>query len=112
MRDFLHVEDVARAFVALLDSEVQGAVNIASGTAVAVKDVIFEIGKLTGRSELIRLGALPLPADEPRVLVADVKRLHAEVGWRPTYELSEGLAGTIEWWRQNLENPVGDGDDS
>lgn len=110
VRDFLHAEDVGRAFVALLDSEVEGAVNIASGSAVALKDVIFEIGELTGRRELVRLDAVQAPAGEPRVVVADVERLRVEVGWRPKYELSEGLARTVEWWRQNLETPVGERD--
>jgi nucleoside-diphosphate-sugar epimerase len=99
IRDFLHVRDVAGAFAALLDSRVEGAVNIGSGQAVAVREIVQRIGELTGRRELIRLGSLPLPPDEPPLVVADIQRLSSEVGWRPSLSLDQGLADTLAWWR-------------
>jgi nucleoside-diphosphate-sugar epimerase len=99
VRDFLHAADVAGAFVALLESEVKGAVNIGSGEGVALKDVVATIGEELGRPELIRLGALPTrPGDPPR-LVADGGRLSSEVGWGPSYGLASGLRDVIGWWR-------------
>lgn len=98
-RDFLYVEDVASALVALLDSEVEGAVNIASGACVALKDVLEKIAaKLDGR-ELIRFGALAERPDDPPALAADVGRLRDEVGFTPRYDLERGIEKTIEWWR-------------
>lgn len=102
MRDILHVAEVADAFAALLDSEVEGAVNIASGRTVALADVIKEIGDQIGRQDLIRLGAIDAPAGEPRVIVADTKRLNNEIGWSPRRDLETGLTETIAWWRKNL----------
>jgi nucleoside-diphosphate-sugar epimerase len=99
IRDFMHVDDVARAFVALMDSGVAGAVNLASGEGVAVRDVITAIGEIVGRPDLVRLGALPRPAEEPRSLVADVGRLQQEVRFRPRITLAEGIAETVTWWR-------------
>lgn len=99
VRDFLHVDDAAAAFVALLQSEVRDAVNIASGQPLAVKDVVNCIGDLLQRRDLIELGALPFNADEPSFLVADTTRLHHEVGWSPRYEFEVGLQDTINWWR-------------
>lgn len=99
IRDFLHVADVADAFAALLDSDVSGAVNIASGRPVAIKDIVYEIGGKAGRRDLIRLGARPAPEDEPSLLVADVGRLRDEVGWIPEYDLDRGLEQTMNWWR-------------
>lgn len=107
VRDFLHVADVAAAFVALLVSDVQGAVNIGSGSETAIKDVVLEIGdRLNGR-ELVQLGARPAPAGEPPRLVADVTRLRREVGWSPERDLREGLAETIVWWQREMENGEG-----
>lgn len=102
IRDFLHVEDVAGAFVALLESKVEGAVNIASGLPVALKEVIAQIAEELGRQSLIRLGAVPMSANEPRLLVADASRLTNEVGWAPGYDLSLGLRQTIDWWKSRV----------
>ncbi len=98
IRDYLHVADVASAFVALLDSEVQGAVNIGAGHGVALKDVVDRIGMKMGRPDLIRRGALPTPASEPSLLVANTVRLQG-TGWVPHHTLDSGLDDTIAWWR-------------
>lgn len=101
VRDILHVVDVADAFAALLDSNVEGAVNIASGRAVVLRDVINEIGVKLASQNLIRLNAIAAPASEPRVIAAETSRLNDEVGWHPRRELSVGLDETIAWWRKN-----------
>ncbi|HEY0077455.1 MAG TPA: NAD(P)-dependent oxidoreductase [Pyrinomonadaceae bacterium] len=103
VRDFLHVADVADAFVALLDSRAEGAVNVASGEGVSLAEVVLRIGEKLGRRELIRLGARAASADEPPTLVADVSRLRDEVGWRPRIDLDAGLERTIRWWRNEME---------
>lgn len=99
VRDFLHVEDAASAFVALLESDVCGAVNIASGRPITLKEVICKIGEKLKQPELIRLGDIPSSKDEPPLLVGDVKRLKEEVGWNPKYDIDSGLDQTIKWWK-------------
>ncbi len=100
VRDFLHVEDVADAFVALFDSRAAGAINIASGTPTRVRDLVELIAHAVGRRELLRFGAVPKPPGEPSVLVADVRRLRDELGWVPRFSLEEGVMQTVEWWRR------------
>lgn len=100
LRDFMHVDDVAAAFAALLASEVEGAVNVASGEPVALRTVIERIAAAAGRPDLLDLGALPPRPGDPPELVGAVARLHDEVGFRPAYTLDDGLAETVEWWRQ------------
>jgi nucleoside-diphosphate-sugar epimerase len=99
LRDFLYVQDVADAFVALLGSEVRGAVNIASGQAVTLKEVVGKIADTLEGNTLVDFGAVPVSPTEPPLLVAEVKRLSGEVGWQPKFTLDEGLEQTIEWWR-------------
>jgi nucleoside-diphosphate-sugar epimerase len=101
-RDFLYVKDVADAFVALLESNVSGPVNIASGEAITLKEVILKIADLLNGNDLVQLGSLPTPVDEPKLLVADVKRLSEEVGWSQRWGFAEGLSETIGWWKSNL----------
>jgi len=96
IRDFLHVADVASAFVALLESDVRGAINIASGKPVAVKDVVIQIARCIGREDLLRLGAIPEGVNDPHVLIADIRRLSEEVNWKPAYRIEEGIMDAIE----------------
>jgi nucleoside-diphosphate-sugar epimerase len=97
VRDFLFVEDVARAFVTLLGSDYEGPVNVASGAPVTVRDVVSRIGELIGRPDLLLLGAIPTPKFEPAKLVANVTVLES-LGFRRGYDLDRGLRRTIEWW--------------
>jgi nucleoside-diphosphate-sugar epimerase len=100
VRDFLHVEDVAAAFVALLDSDVTGPVNVASGRAVEVRTVVEAIARQLGRPELVELGALPTRPGEPPTITARTRRLEREVGFEPSLGMEEGLARTIESYRK------------
>jgi nucleoside-diphosphate-sugar epimerase len=102
IRDFLYVQDVADAFVALLESEVTGAVNIGSGQPIAIKDVVYKIADVIGRSDLIQLGAIPSPPKETPLLVADVTRLSNEVGWLAKFNWEIGLRQAIIWWEKQL----------
>jgi nucleoside-diphosphate-sugar epimerase len=94
--------DVAEAFVALLDSDVCGPVNVASGQAVRVKDIVLAIAAALNRADLIRLGAVPAPDSDPPLIVGDVTRLSKEVGWAPRYTLEDGLQLAIRWWGEHL----------
>jgi nucleoside-diphosphate-sugar epimerase len=98
--DFMHVEDAASAFVALLESKIQGPVNIGSGRPVEVRDVLQEIGVQLGRSELIRLGERE-STSEVSCIWANVDKLTREAGWKPRYDLASGIKQTIEWWRNS-----------
>ena len=76
--------------------------NIGSGEAVALKDLIQKIADKLHGSELIRLGAVKASAGEPPLLLAATERLRDEVGWSPRYSLDEGLEETIDWWKETL----------
>jgi nucleoside-diphosphate-sugar epimerase len=101
-RDFLYVEDAAQAFVSLLQADVHGPVNVASGRPVTVREVAQFIGREIGREELLRFER-PLPQTEPPMLVADVRRLAAVTGVAGV-SLEVGLRKTIDWWRDQLSD--------
>ena len=102
VRDFLHVEDVCSALWAVARSAYCGPVNVASGSPATVKTVAQEIGRILGRPDGVRLGALPYRAGEPASLAADVSRLRDTIGWRPRYTLVEGLTQTVNWWKARV----------
>jgi nucleoside-diphosphate-sugar epimerase len=103
IRDLMHVRDVAGAFVALLDSSVDGSVNIASGEGVELRHLIDLVARASGRPELLRLGALPQRPGEPEAIVANVERLKLEVGFEPSVPLERGVAETVSWWRSRRD---------
>jgi nucleoside-diphosphate-sugar epimerase len=102
IRSFLHVADVGAAFAHLLDSQIQGPVNIGSDEPVALSELIEGIAQQIGRPDLVRLGARTLARQEPPLLLPDVHRLRDELQWRPHFSLSDGIRDTIAWWRTEL----------
>ena len=103
VRDFMYVTDVASAFVALLNSDIQGPVNIASGEAITLKDVVERIATKLGRPELLKLGARSTNLQDPPLLLADISRLKDELGWQPSFDIDRGLDETIAWWKEELK---------
>lgn len=102
IRDLIYVEDAARALAALLDSNVEGSVNIASGKGVRLRDVVTTIAELMQKPHLLQLGAVPTRADEPELIVADVTRLRDEVKFNSFTDQREALIKTIDWWKKRL----------
>lgn len=100
IRDYSHAEDVASAFVSLLDSRLEGPVNIGSGESATLHDIVETIArKLDGR-DLIKF-RVPPPGSggEPELLVPDITRL-LSTGWKRRFDLDSGLDDTINWWRE------------
>jgi len=97
-KDYLYTEDVAAALIHLLNIEQHGIFNIGSGNALPLRELLCLAARLTGRPDLLKLGALP-SANEIPVIEADVSKL-AQTGFLPRYSLEEGLSKTVEWWRE------------
>ena len=100
VRDFLYVKDVAAAFVALLESDVSGPVNIASGCAVKLQEIVQIAERCLGMEGQVKFGELPVADNECPVIVGDCHRLNFEVGWRPAYSFIAGLTETRDYWRE------------
>lgn len=103
IRDYLHVQDAAEALVNILDSDVEGPINVGTGRPITIREIVDEIAKIIGRPELIRPGEIPDDPTSPPLIVADVTRLTQEVGWRPRLSLNEGLQNTVDWWANSLK---------
>lgn len=93
-RDFLHAADVAGALAHLLASAIEGPVNIGSGKAVEVRQLIGALARAMGREDMIRLGARARPADDPPLIEADITRL-ASTGFRPEYDMASGIRAVL-----------------
>jgi nucleoside-diphosphate-sugar epimerase len=105
IRDYLHVEDVASAITAIFYKRVTGEVNIGSGNPISIHDLTMKIGTLLGRTDLIEYGAIPQNPNDPRFVCANNRRLVEQTGWKPRFELDEGLLQTISWWQKQMQGP-------
>lgn len=103
IRDFLHVEDAANAFVTILNSEIQGPINIGSGIPVTLKKVVNLIAAKLNTHEKVQFGSRAIPTEAPCIL-ANTDRLFNELKWHPKHNLETGLDNTIDWWSRQLKN--------
>ncbi|MEO8879677.1 MAG: GDP-mannose 4,6-dehydratase [Gemmatimonadaceae bacterium] len=96
IRDFSHVEDVARAYVALAERGAPGeAYNIASGVGTDMETLALRILALAGvEAKLQTDPALVRPADVP-ALVGSAAKLRAATGWTPRHSLDSILEELI-----------------
>jgi nucleoside-diphosphate-sugar epimerase len=98
VRDYLHVADAAAAFAALLESDVQGAVNIGAGDGVMLSRLAEIVGQETGQRLFVEAGD-DAANDPAPVVLAEATRLVRDVGFTPRYRLEQGIRETIAWWK-------------
>lgn len=99
-KDFVYVKDVAAAFAHILTSDVKGAVNIASGTAVRL-DILVQ--QITDLSESGRFAEHSRSDAKGIALVGNHYRLVSEAGFARWTDPETALTETIDWWRELQE---------
>jgi nucleoside-diphosphate-sugar epimerase len=97
--DWVFVDDVVDALIAAAAAEqVEGeTLDVGSGTQVTIRAMVEEIARQIGATAAPQFGARPDRPNE-RVRAADLGRTYALIGWRPTTDLTAGLAATIAWY--------------
>jgi len=98
-QDYLHVFDTACGIVDVFESDLTGAVNICSGQPVQLCEIVETIAKLTNFKGKILYGAIPAAFGDDLV-VGNNEKLKS-IGWRPQYNLVDGLTQTINWWKEH-----------
>lgn len=99
-RDFIHVDDVVRAYMRLLEevpalSWGHHEFGIGSGQAVSVREFVDKVHRMTNSRSALLFGALPYRKSEVMQSQADTLRLEA-LGWRCQMSLEQGLQQTID----------------
>jgi UDP-glucose 4-epimerase len=102
LRDYVHVDDVVRALVALAASDASDgrAYNVGTGIGTRMIDLANSVIEIAGGG---RVEHVPWPALAEQVetgdFIADVSRIEREVGWRPEIALREGLERTVAFYQ-------------
>ena len=102
LRDYIHVADLADGHVRALDYLQRGgassAINLGTGRAFSVREVIAAAGRVTGRRIPVHEG--PRRAGDPPVLVADATRARTLLGFAPRYSEIEPIVETAWRWHK------------
>ncbi len=100
-RSFCYVDDEVRGFLALLDAEVTGPINIGNANEYTIKELAEMAIEVTGSSSTITYE--PLPVDDPTQRQPDLTLARKHLGWEPVIQLREGLTKTAEHFRKLLD---------
>lgn len=112
VRDYIHVEDVARAYVLLAEAMARGtsfageAFNLSCEQPLSVIEIARRVLEACGATHLTPdvEGTARHEIQEQYLDSAKARRV---VGWEPLVELSAGLRGTVEWYRAFLATDDG-----
>lgn len=108
VRDWLHVEDHAKALgLILLNGEIGRSYNVGGDAEMTNLDVVkaicdrldFVTPKKASHHELISYVTDRLGHD--RRYAVDTKRIKKELGWKPHYNFATGLNETVDWYLNN-----------
>ena len=88
-RDYMFAGDIAGGFVAFLNSDAKGCVNICTGEAPKIKEIVDFIAQKLDKKHLIKY--VDDCANQPKLIVGDNKRLSSEVKYTPKHTLISGL---------------------
>ena len=91
IRDYIHVQDLAKAHVAALKKAESGftsaVYNVGSGKGYSVREMMNQISQTLGKD--INPHESPARAGDSPKLIASIKKIEQELGWRPTATLKE-----------------------
>jgi UDP-glucose 4-epimerase len=97
-RDFIYVEDVVRANVLAVTTDLRGIYNVGTGIETSVNVLYAYLAKHTGSTQRPRHG--PSKAGEQQRSVLDNRKLQAATKWTPTVSLDEGLRHTVAFFAE------------
>jgi dTDP-glucose 4,6-dehydratase len=101
-RSFQYVDDLVSGIQKLLESDEYLPVNIGNPHEMTVLEFAEKIIELTGSPSTVVYK--PLPQDDPQVRQPDIAKARKVLGWEPQVALEQGLARTIEYFREKLRS--------
>ena len=102
-RSFCYVDDVVEGLILLMNTphEVTGPINLGNPDELTLLELATKVVDLVGGTG--RIDHRPLPEDDPMRRRPDITLGEAVLGWKPTVDLNQGLARTVEHFRSVLE---------
>jgi UDP-glucose 4-epimerase len=105
IRDYIHVDDLAKAHLTSLEQLKPGSdikLNLGTGSGYSVREVIESCRKISGKTIPIVMGKRR--AGDPPTLVANSSAANKVLGWSPTYRTLDDIVKTAWQWHQHHPN--------
>jgi dTDP-glucose 4,6-dehydratase len=100
-REWLHVLDHCAAIDLVLGAGMPGETyNVGSGIEATIEDIADRVLELAGKPESLKTIVRDRPGHDRRYLL-DATKIREELGWAPARGFDEGLAETVDWYREN-----------
>lgn len=103
-RDFIYVEDVVEANLAVMGQEIEGTYNVGTGQETTINDLFETLAALTGCGFKGVHG--PAKKGEQARSVVDISKIRQEIGWETRVSLQDGLKRTADFFRQELARSI------
>jgi UDP-glucose 4-epimerase len=97
-RDFVYVDDVVEANIAALGKEAHGIYNVGTGQETTINELFSLLAGFINPS--VREVHGPAKKGEQLKIALDSSRIHRELDWEPKVSLKDGLARTVDYYRQ------------
>lgn len=107
IRDYIHVTDIAKAHVVVLDQLLAGkklntVYNLGNGNGYSVKQVIDMCQKVTGKKANVQY--VGSREGDPGILVANAEKIYNEFGWKAYQDLFSIINSAYRWHLNNIHN--------
>lgn len=99
IRDYVHVEDIARAHVMAINNALPGGVyNLGTATGVSNREIISAAEAATGQTVSVTVGQTR--TGDPAVLTATAERWNRVSGWQPRYTVNDMISHAWAWYNR------------
>jgi UDP-glucose 4-epimerase len=96
IRDYVHVEDIARAHLLAVQHGECGFYNISTGTGYSVKQIVDTTISVTDTNKEIGTG--PMREGDPAVLTGDSSKISNKMGWQTNFDLEDIIKTAWAWY--------------
>ena len=100
-RDYVYVEDVVEAHMAVLNSGKDGVFNVGTGVETSVNDLFRHLKDLT-HADIKEVHGPGRKGEQLRSCL-DFGRIYKELEWEPRVSLTDGLGRTVDYFRKGLK---------
>lgn len=100
LRDYVHVDDLSSAHIAVFDKLAQPGLaffyNLGNGVPYSVEDILKSVERVTGKPVLREY--VERREGDPAALYADATKVRTELGWKPKFDTLDAIVSTAARW--------------